>query len=50
MRTVFSDHRCAGDFVLPFRIERYVTGRLRETIVIGAIEINIAFPTDLFLR
>ena len=50
MRTVFSDYRRAGDFVLPFRIERYVNGRLRETIAIGVIEINPAFPTDLFAR
>ena len=46
----FSDYRPVSGLLLPFRIERYLDGRLRETIVASSIQLNPALPADLFER
>lgn len=48
--SVFSDYRNDAGVLLPFRIERYMDGVLRETIVVESYEINPIFDRDLFER
>ena len=50
MMTAYSDYRTVNGLLLPFRIQRYVNDRLRETITIDSIQINPTFPANLFLR
>ena len=50
MTTTFSDYRAVSGLFLPFRIERYVDGHLREVITVDTIQINPTFPVNLFRR
>jgi len=47
---VFSDYRRVGGLVLPYRIDKYLDGQLRETITVDSIQINVALPKALFER
>ena len=46
----FSDYRVLGAIVFPYRIDKYVFGRLAETISATTVEINPVLPTTLFVK
>jgi hypothetical protein len=46
----FSDYRRINGLALPYRIDKYLDGLLRETILVDSIQVNVNLPTDLFER
>ncbi len=46
----FSDYREVDGIYLPFHIDRYMDGRLKETIVVDTFEINPVLDADAFVR
>jgi hypothetical protein len=50
VRYAFSDYRSIGGVLFPYRIDKYVFGRLAETILATTVETNPVLPTTLFVR
>ena len=46
----FSDYRTFQNIVFPYRIDKYVFGRLAETIVVTGLQLNPAVSTATFER
>lgn len=46
----FSDYRNVEGLLFPFRIERYIDGLLRETVVVETVRINVGLANGLFER
>jgi hypothetical protein len=48
LSTTFSDYRPVGGLVLPFRIDRFLDGQLKETVTVDSVEINTPLSPGLF--
>jgi hypothetical protein len=47
-QTAFSDYREVGGVLLPYRIDRYMQGRLVETITVSQYAVDVPAPPPLF--
>ena len=50
LMTRFSDYKPVAGLLLPFRVDRYLDGQLRETILVDSVDLNPAFERDWFGR
>ena len=46
----FSDYRNVNGLMFPFRIEKFIDGILRETIVVNTVELNAPISDAIFER